>query len=90
MSKSTRMPLHASRGTRARTDDASPESAQAACPVCGALTEARQIGDRRGWACLNGGYAHYYQARYGHLKRWFTSGEGNLREPVIDAMNCAA
>ena len=62
----------------------------AICPVCGAMTEARQIGTRPGWTCVVGGYAHYYQAQYGHLERWFTSGEGNLREPVIRAMNCAA
>ena len=59
------------------------------CPICGAATRDEQIGDKTGWVCLDGGYAHYYQARYGHLKRWFTSGEGNLREPVIQAMNCA-
>ena len=63
---------------------------QPVCPVCGAMVEARQIGEKAGWACLVGGYAHYYQAQYGYLKRWFTSGEGNLREPVIQAMNCAA
>ena len=61
-----------------------------ACPVCGAMIETRPVGNRKGWTCLAGGYAHYYQARYGHLRRWFTSGQGNLREPVIDAMNCAA
>ena len=61
-----------------------------ACPVCGAMVEARRIGSKAGWSCLSGGYAHYYQAQYGHLERWFTSGEGNLREPVISAMNCAA
>ena len=60
------------------------------CPVCGGMTEAQRIGTRPGWTCLVGGYAHYYQAQYGHLERWFTSGEGNLREPVINAMNCAA
>ena len=61
-----------------------------ACPVCGAMVEARQVAGKTGWTCLAGGYAHYYQARYGHLRRWFTSGQGHLREPVIDAMNCAA
>jgi len=60
------------------------------CPVCGAMTETLRIGKRAGWTCLVGGYAHYYQAQYGHLEHWFTSGEGNLREPVIRAMNCAA
>ena len=60
------------------------------CPVCGATVEAREIGKEKGWTCLAGGYAHYYQARYGYLERWFTSGEGNLREPLIQAMNCAA
>ena len=54
------------------------------------MTETQRIGKRSGWTCLVGGYAHYYQAQYGHLERWFTSGEGNLREPVISAMNCAA
>lgn len=62
---------------------------QQVCPICGATTESRQIGSKPGWICLAGGYTHYYQARYGHLKRWFTSGEGNLREPVIQAMKCA-
>jgi hypothetical protein len=65
-------------------------SAPAVCPICGAMTETQQIGKRPGWICVAGGYAHYYQAQYGHLERWFTSGEGNLREPVINAMNCAA
>jgi hypothetical protein len=66
------------------------ELAHETCPICGAMIEARQIAGRSGWTCLAGGYAHYYQARYGHLRCWFTSGQGNLREPVIDAMNCAA
>jgi hypothetical protein len=54
------------------------------------MVEAQKIGSKTGWSCVSGGYAHYYQAQYGHLERWFTSGEGNLREPVISAMNCAA
>jgi hypothetical protein len=54
------------------------------------MVEARPMGKEKGWVCLVGGYAHYYQARYGYLERWFTSGEGNLREPLIRAMNCAA
>lgn len=62
---------------------------QKVCPICGGMVEAKEIGDKSGWICLAGGYAHYYQARYGHLKRWFTSGKGNLREPVIQAMDCA-
>ena len=57
------------------------------CPVCGGMTEGKKIGKGWGWTCLVGGYAHYYQARYAHLERWFTSGEGNLREPLIQAMN---
>ena len=65
-------------------------SAPTVCPICGAMTETQRIGKRSGWTCVVGGYAHYYQAQYGHLERWFTSGEGNLREPVISAMNCAA
>ena len=60
------------------------------CPVCGAMVEVQKFGSKTGGSCLSGGYAHYYQAQYGHLERWFTSGEGNLREPVISAMNCAA
>ncbi len=68
----------------------SEEQAQQGCPICGAMVQAQKIGNRTGWVCLAGGYAHYYQARYGHLEGWFTSGQGNLREPVIQAMNCAA
>ncbi len=60
------------------------------CPVCGAMVQANRFGSKVGWTCLMGGFAHYYQARYGYLKQWFTSGEGNLREPVIQAMRCAA
>jgi hypothetical protein len=73
-------------------DDLAVDAAdtQVGCPVCGAAIEVREIGGKRGWKCLAGGYAHYYQAQYGYLERWFTSGEGNLREPVIRAMNCAA
>jgi len=63
---------------------------QGVCPVCGAMVETVRIGDQEGWTCLVGGYAHYYQVRYGHLKGWFTSGEGNLREPLIWAMNYVA
>ena len=75
-----------------QVDDPPADAADAegACPVCGATIEVRKIGGKSGWKCLAGGYAHYYQAQYGHLERWFTSGEGNLREPVIGAMNCAA
>ena len=76
--------IHRDRATTAR------HGAQGVCPVCGAMAEAREIADKAGWTCLVGGYAHYYQAQYGHLKGWFPSGEGNLREPLIWAMNCAA
>jgi hypothetical protein len=48
------------------------------------------LGDKAAWVCLAAGYAHYYQAEYRHLESWFTSGQGNLREPVIEAMTCAA
>ena len=58
------------------------------CPICGAMVERQRIGQRMGWSCTMGGYAHYYQSKYGYLKQWFTSGKGNLREPVIKAMNC--
>lgn len=58
------------------------------CPVCGATVERKQIGQKMGWSCVTGGFAHYYQTKYGYLKQWFTSGQGNLREPVINAMNC--
>ncbi len=58
------------------------------CPVCGASVERRRVGKEMGWSCRIGGYAHYYQIKYGYLKQWFTSGTGNLREPVIAAMNC--
>jgi hypothetical protein len=60
-----------------------------ACPVCGAMTELRRVGGQTGWVCLVSGYAHYYQARYAHLESWFTSGRGNLREPLIRAMGRA-
>ena len=75
-----------SRGDRLANTTATPT----VCPICGAMTETQRIGKKPGWTCVVGGYAHYYQAQYGHLERWFTSGEGNLREPVIRAMNCAA
>jgi hypothetical protein len=58
------------------------------CPICGAKVERQRIGQKAGWSCTTGGYAHYFQTEYGYLKQWFTSGKGNLREPVIDAMNC--
>jgi hypothetical protein len=60
------------------------------CPICGSAAERQVIGGKSRWVCSEGGYAHYYQAHYGHLKRWFTSGEGNLREPVIRAIKGAA
>jgi hypothetical protein len=90
MSKQTRVPLAAPRSVHSQPDNPSPEPVNTVCPVCGGMVETRSIGSTTGWVCLAGGYAHYYQARYGHLKQWFTSGEGNLREPVIKAMNCAA
>ena len=58
------------------------------CPICGAEIKPQKIGSKMGWFCLSGGYAHYYQARYEYLKQWFTCGQGNLREPVIQAMEC--
>ena len=61
-----------------------------ACPVCGAMVEPKRLGSRMGWTCLAGGYAHYYESRYAHLEQWFTSGEGNLREPLIQGKNHAA
>ena len=68
----------------------SPQQRPTPCPICGAMTETTILGDKKGWVCLAAGYAHYYEAEYAHLERWFTSGEGNLREPVIEAMTCAA
>jgi hypothetical protein len=89
MSLRVRVPIKSKK--LASDDTKSPElSAPSICPVCGAMTETQRIGKKAGWTCVVGGYAHYYQTRYGHLERWFTSGEGNLREPVIRAMNCAA
>ena len=86
--------LHTDRHTqyrpRATVSTASSDAAsQKVCPICGGMVEAKAFSTQSGWICLVGGYAHYYQARYGHLKRWFTSGKGNLREPVIQAMDCA-
>ena len=88
MSKQIQLPPTTALVQHKRTPTAKAQ-AQQICPICGALIQDEQIGNKPGWICLAGGYAHYYQARYGHLKRWFTSGEGNLREPVIQAMNCA-
>ena len=34
------------------------------------------------WACENGGYAHYYEHRYGHLKAWY-NGEGARRHAMF-------
>jgi len=73
-----------------RPTEGRPETEQVVCPVCGAMTEPKTIGGKAGWTCTSGGYSHYYHARYGHLEQWFTSGQGNGREPVIQAMNCAA
>jgi hypothetical protein len=79
--------LHPHPGPAAPSDAANMSPV---CPVCGAMVEPMLIGGKQGWTCLAGGYSHYYQAQYGHLKGWFTSGQGNLREPLIDAMDCAA
>jgi hypothetical protein len=65
------------------------ESGTRPCPICGAMTERQPTGKIQ-WICLTGGYAHYYQARYAHLETWFTSGKGNLREPLIQAMDRSA
>lgn len=65
-----------------------PQEPINACPICGATIERQSIGKNMGWSCAMGGFAHYYQTKYGYLKQWFTSGQGNLREPVIHAMNC--
>jgi hypothetical protein len=87
---SIQWPLFGTRDQHEQESQVSPGDADErhACPVCGAMIEARNIGGKKGWACLAGGYAHYYQAQYGHLEHWFTSGEGNMREPLIKAMNC--
>jgi len=42
------------------------------CPICGAAVKRDRFGGRKGWRCEEGGLIHYYQARYGHLKDWFT------------------
>lgn len=84
--------LHTARPQRRPQDplSADAEDVQRVCPICGAMVEGKQVGKNTGWVCIAGGYAHYYQAKYAHLEQWFTSGEGNLREPLIGAMNCAA
>jgi len=90
MSSSQIAPLHprapgrASQHTTANGDKALREEM---CPICGVMVEPRRMGARKGWTCLVGGYAHYFEATYGHLEQWFTHGEGNLREPMIRAMN---
>lgn len=75
---------------RPRTQRATVTAIPQACPVCGAMVEPKRLGDKMGWTCLAGGYAHYYQSRYAHLEQWFTSGEGNLREPLIQSKTHAA
>jgi len=46
------------------------------CPICGAPTERDRALDSEwhgpGWLCTAHRYLHLYEARYGHLKEWFT------------------
>jgi hypothetical protein len=76
--------------TESRLSPVSQEGGTRPCPICGAMTEQQPTGSKIRWICLTGGYAHYYQARYAHLETWFTSGKGNLREPLIQAMSHSA
>jgi hypothetical protein len=46
------------------------------CPVCGAAVLPDRFGKRGGWRCEQGGLVHFYQARYGHLRTWFTRPAG--------------
>jgi len=52
-----------------------------ACPICGAEVEllphrikrtpkGTEVVRDRPWRCSEGGFAHYYEARYGHVKEW--------------------
>ena len=56
------------------------------CPICGAqaLRDRGMDHPRHGigWKCAEGGYAHLYLARYGHLKDWFTR-EGRERHHMF-------
>jgi len=57
-----------------------------ACPICGAPVQADHTLDRAergpGWRCTEGGYAHLYMHRYGHLKEWFC-GAGAERHAIF-------
>ena len=63
-----------------------PARALPACPICGSPVEAvpalDKVKDGRGWRCTEGGYAHFYLHRYGHLKEWFC-GEGARRHAMF-------
>jgi len=67
--------------TRARTPD--PLSP---CPICGAAVIVDHVLDRLrhgpGWRCTEGGYAHLFLHRYGHLKAWFCD-EGARRHAMF-------
>ena len=67
--------------TWARTPDPLPP-----CPICGAAVIVDHILDRLkhgpGWRCSEGGYAHLFLHRYGHLKAWFC-GEGARRHAMF-------
>ena len=67
--------------TRARTSSPLPP-----CPICGAAVVVDHVLDRLkygpGWRCSEGGYAHLFLHRYGHLKAWFC-GEGARRHAMF-------
>lgn len=56
------------------------------CPICGAAVVVDHVLDHPkygpGWRCTEGGYAHLFLHRYGHLKAWFC-GEGKRRHAMF-------
>lgn len=60
------------------------------CPVCGSdVTRDVVLDNWRGigWRCKQGGYAHLYQHRYGHLKEWYCSEGARRHEIFIETGN---
>jgi hypothetical protein len=65
-----------------------------ACPICGSPVvrdwtdrrlDSRQTGPR--WRCTARGYEHFFQVRYGHLRRWLTRHTAEPpTEPQVDTI----
>jgi hypothetical protein len=58
-----------------------------ACPICGQpVVSVRRLSTYRrgsGWRCTEGGYAHFYRVRYGHLRGLMTQATPPVEPSIV-------